>query len=1355
MTAANGDEQRPPPSSTQRRTEQADSSRPLSHAVPPPPPPPPPEGKTSNNNSKHHVRKQSITWTPNVEGANHSTPSPLGNPAFVADKRNDEAVVNPAMPVLSAGGALPSSADLPLPSVLRHRGISSGTLGTLTMDDGLVGGKDQVRPILPSGHMNAILADVISNPLEDEAEKSILRALEDRQEWEDNLGLNQNENQQLDRALYGEEGGGAGGAVAGIDSVKLGILAGISDTALQVVIEQEKEIQASVAAGVQAANEDNLLDRGAPLSSSIPQVVGAGDNDSARTAGSRSRVVPSTPAATGPSKFEDIAGALKRAQASSTLNLGAFAYAGGSNPPTSYLANAANIALGNTSVFSGTGTGTEEDNNSTTRRQMQLKKNDGPTSQADTMVKNMNQMFGLPNSIDEEHEMALPDGTISKASTKRSKRKESLDQIVEVDHEGEIDEESPFGDGSIDMEAATAVGAEIKAVVAGGVIDLSNRLQSQNSGDQNTSNAGDSSKGASKMASDKKHDLLRLLCCCPGSNKLTRLWENWTKVRHDITAAVQFDRMVRIVVVGMVLPSLFISAILYYGVGNPMTGDKIGRLTDPVAHSKTHASYSWWILFLGARQPLLLALSRLTEVFVVDFLALKTKSILRVCGPFVSLMAIQARGWPYIVTFWSIWNFAFLRGNHNFARHWLYYTGINMFGECLIDDKGVNRTDVRESVISRYPDCNPAGKVVSSDIYLRILIAFIVFGTLVAIKRVWLALYQGRKSALTYGPPLEKLMKRMLLITEVSQLANEIAAAHESAKDRGFRLALRSSGFDSLRIKKMKEEAKSDDSESGDEDSNTGDGEAEAEVEAADHLSPTEGRNHSPASRKSSLNEGKESLELRESLMRFRSNTEDFASASASASAILSEEMCYSGDEDADQLPLSQAANAAATAAAASIGTSTQQVHNVLGDSAKLKLMQMIGDWEEPTIARNQQLRWLSIHDILQFRQAVLCLDSKAPFGYAFGPANTRESCVESGQHVFNRLLQQIPGSEGLLQFDTLALITIDRKGSMDEKKARKLIRLFRPSRDGTLTALDFAKSCDKIYKDLRTLRAGIANSSQLDLAFESLINVGFYFILWLVVLTIVKLDPWTLFLSLSGFILSFAFMFGSAASKYFEGILLILLQKPYDIGDRIHIAPVTRDTNADGSGTWFVESVSLYSTTLRYAGTNEVATQSNGAMAQSRIINANRSPRAFVSINMKFASDVAYEKVMLFKTVIENFVKDRPREWLAMAGFRAVRVEANLGYIEYTIVLQHMEKWQNIGVILNSKAEVASYCLEVQKKLDIRYESPPMPVNLLGLGPQTDVQSVFERAEIGASDPDFSSLANMFAKATETKKSR
>ena len=69
------------------------------------------------------------------------------------------------------------------------------------------------------------------------------------------------------------------------------------------------------------------------------------------------------------------------------------------------------------------------------------------------------------------------------------------------------------------------------------------------------------------------------------------------------------------------------------------------------------------------------------------------------------------------------------------------------------------------------------------------------------------------------------------------------------------------------------------------------------------------------------------------------------------------------------------------------------------------------------------------------------------------------------------------------------------------------------------------------------------------------------------------------------------------------------------------------------------------------------------------------------------------------------------------MAGFRATRVEADAGYIEYKIVVQHREKWQNIGPILQSKADLSSFCLEATKKLDMRYESPPMPVNLSTAG--------------------------------------
>jgi hypothetical protein len=40
-------------------------------------------------------------------------------------------------------------------------------------------------------------------------------------------------------------------------------------------------------------------------------------------------------------------------------------------------------------------------------------------------------------------------------------------------------------------------------------------------------------------------------------------------------------------------------------------------------------------------------------------------------------------------------------------------------------------------------------------------------------------------------------------------------------------------------------------------------------------------------------------------------------------------------------------------------------------------------------------------------------------------------------------------------------------------------------------------------------------------------------------------------------------------------------------------------------------------------------------------------------------------------------------------------------------------ESWQNVGAVNTSKAEVASFGLELSKKLDMRYKSPPLPVNL------------------------------------------
>ena len=121
----------------------------------------------------------------------------------------------------------------------------------------------------------------------------------------------------------------------------------------------------------------------------------------------------------------------------------------------------------------------------------------------------------------------------------------------------------------------------------------------------------------------------------------------------------------------------------------------------------------------------------------------------------------------------------------------------------------------------------------------------------------------------------------------------------------------------------------------------------------------------------------------------------------------------------------------------------------------------------------------MTIGSIIQFRQTLAFLNHEFPFGGSFGPAGSRHECVESSEAVYNRLLLCTPDML-TLTFDVLALLAVRKNGELDEEKLKQLIKLFRPDRDGYLTLLDFAKSVDTVYKELRLLRASVANASKV-----------------------------------------------------------------------------------------------------------------------------------------------------------------------------------------------------------------------------------------------------------------------------------
>jgi hypothetical protein len=91
--------------------------------------------------------------------------------------------------------------------------------------------------------------------------------------------------------------------------------------------------------------------------------------------------------------------------------------------------------------------------------------------------------------------------------------------------------------------------------------------------------------------------------------------------------------------------------------------------------------------------------------------------------------------------------------------------------------------------------------------------------------------------------------------------------------------------------------------------------------------------------------------------------------------------------------------------------------------------------------------------------------------------------------------------------------------------------------------------------------------------------------------------------------------------------------------------------------------------------------------------------------------------------------------------------VEQNLGFVKCTIALRHRESWQHLCAILNSKAEVASFSLEVAKQLGCRYTAPPLPVNLNMNAGQPFYQNTDGDNMDDAGSFDMGAIASMFQK--------
>ena len=161
----------------------------------------------------------------------------------------------------------------------------------------------------------------------------------------------------------------------------------------------------------------------------------------------------------------------------------------------------------------------------------------------------------------------------------------------------------------------------------------------------------------------------------------------------------------------LALPLVGVAALLFYVLDNPIGDSSEGE------------SVSWVLLFV-VRLWVTLTLALAVQALVIDLLCLQTRIIPRLLGPLFTLWIVQSQGWPFVIFMWSILNFAMLYGNSAFAAHWLFW----------------------QDTIPLFSEANPAGEVVSNDLYRVILTICATVPVAVSVKRLAVGLFLGRQS---------------------------------------------------------------------------------------------------------------------------------------------------------------------------------------------------------------------------------------------------------------------------------------------------------------------------------------------------------------------------------------------------------------------------------------------------------------------------------------------------------------------------------------------------------------------------------------------------------------------------------
>jgi hypothetical protein len=210
-----------------------------------------------------------------------------------------------------------------------------------------------------------------------------------------------------------------------------------------------------------------------------------------------------------------------------------------------------------------------------------------------------------------------------------------------------------------------------------------------------------------------------------------------------------------------------------------------------------------------------------------------------------------------------------------------------------------------------------------------------------------------------------------------------------------------------------------------------------------------------------------------------------------------------------------------------------------------------------------------------------------------------------------------------------------DLERVLDQRTAAQAFASFSSrSTDALISRSEWVAAMRAIFRERRNLASTIADRDNVAGVLSRVMHLVFWLLVFVAVLLLfnVSLAP---FLPAVTFFVTLSFIFGNSVKNIFESLLLVLVVRPFDVGDRIEV---------EGQN---------YLVTRIYTHTTE-ATTPNGKliilpnnMLQGRpIINLSRSDTYVTDFVLAFDPSTTIDQLQLFQTHLQRWSKEEGRQW-------------------------------------------------------------------------------------------------------------